>query len=1014
MSKLVICCFFILTVAAISFAGTTGKISGTVTDAKTGEKLVGVTVVIEGTKLGASTDLNGYFVVLNVPPGNYRVKASMVGYATTAVEDVRVNIDETTTLNLSLSEAAITTHEVTVVATRPVIEKDVSASTTNLSSSQIQSIPAVNVTAVIGLQAGVQGGLVIRGGGNDQTAFMVDGFTLRDERNNAPYTTISYTSVKDIQIQTGGFNAEYGDIRSGVVNVVTRDGSASHYTISLLTRIAPPQQQNFAGALNSTDFYYVRPYMDPAVAYYGTNNGAWNAYTQQQYPQFPGWINVSQQSMISGDSTKYLSPTAAQRLWEWQHRKDFSVLKPNYNIDASLGGPFPVLSKDLGNLRFWASYTSQQSMYMIPLATDAYRNYNGSLKLTSDVGPGMTLNLEGMLGQQTGTSSSNAGQPGIFQTSSGISSVLHQISYIDARMFTNDYWAPTKVNFNMVGARLSQMLSSSTYYDVTLREFGSQYHTDPGALRDTSRIYQFGNYYFTDEAPVGFWPYPSSAIDGMRMSVGMSTGRDTSKIAVYNARFDLTSQVDQYNQIKTGMEFNYTDNNVNYGTVDTYLPTGTSKSHWHTFPVRAALYLQDKLEFEGMIANLGVRMDYSHAGGLWYSIDNPYSLIFSGSDLIGLDTVSKAPTKDIIMVEPRLGVSFPVTVDSKLYFNYGHFYSMPDPNDLYLIRRLTGTNNVSLVANPNNPLPRTIAYELGFEQSLFNQFLIHIAGYYKDVSNETGTPSGLAIGSRSFGTAYQSADSKVNYTLYTPNYYEDIRGFEITISKDRGDWLQGFVDYTYMANSYGRFGFGNQYQSPADQRQFDITNYTDLYQTKPIPQPYARLNLDFFTPNWFGPNWNGIKPLADWHFNLLGNWQAGQWLTWSGGGQIPGIQYNVQWTDYINFDLRISRDFSIYGVDLNLFADIYNVFNFKYMSPYYGFYDYNDFIAYMMSLHLPASIAGDSTNRIFGYINTPGNDRPGDYQSSSKPYINMPNLWQLAFLNPRTVYYGIKLSYDIP
>jgi hypothetical protein len=103
---------------------------------------------------------------------------------------------------------------------------------------------------------------------------MVDGFTLRDERNNAPYTTISYTSIKDIQIQTGGFNAEYGDIRSGVVNVVTRDGSANHYTISLLTRIAPPQQQNFGGAFNSTDFYYVRPYMDPAVAYYGTNDGA--------------------------------------------------------------------------------------------------------------------------------------------------------------------------------------------------------------------------------------------------------------------------------------------------------------------------------------------------------------------------------------------------------------------------------------------------------------------------------------------------------------------------------------------------------------------------------------------------------------------------------------------------------------------------------------------------------------------------------------------------------------------
>lgn len=1007
MSKLVLCCLFSLTLIATSFAQTTGKIAGSVTDAATGEKMAGVTIAVEGTNLGSSTDINGYYVILNLTPGTYRLRASMVGYTPTIVENVRVSIDQTTEIDLKLSEAAVTTKEVTIVASRPVIQKDVSASTVNIAPSEVASIPTVSVVGAITLQAGIQSGLVIRGAGTDQTAFMVDGFTLRDERNNAAYTNISMTSVKDIQIQTGGFNAEYGDIRSGVVNVTTNSGSPEHYTISVLSRIAPPQAQNFGGPLNGLDFYYVRPYMDPAVAYYGTSDGAWDAKTQAQYPTFPGWIAISQQSLASGDSTQYLSPTAAQKLWEWQHRKDFSVLKPNYNIDASFGGPFPVVSKDLGNLRFWASYVTQQSMYMIPLATDAYENYNGSLKLSSDVGPGMALTLEGMLGQQSGTNSVNNGQPGIFQSSGGISNALSEVSYIDARMFTNDYWAPTKVNFNMVGAKFSHVINPSTFYEISLRETGSQYHTDPSALRDTAAVYQFGNYYFTDEAPVGWWAYPSTAIDGMRMSIGMSTSRDSSKLAVYNAKFDLTSQVDDHNQIKAGLEFNYTDNNVNYAVVEAYLPTGTSWSHWHTFPIRASLYLQDKIEFEGMIANLGVRVDDSHAGGEWYSIDNPYSLIFSGSDLTGLDTVSKAPTKDIIMVEPRLGISFPVTDNSKLYFNYGHFYSMPTPDDLYLIRRLTGTNNVSLVADPNAPLPRTIAYELGFEQAVLDQYLIHIAGYYKDVSDERTT------------TTYISADSKVDYSLYTSNLYEDIRGFEITLSKNSGDWLHGFINYTYMVTSSGQFGFSDQYQSPSDQRQYELSNYTDLYQTKPLPQPYARLNLDFFTPNWFGPNWSGIKPLADWHLNFLGNWQAGQWFTWSGGATIPGIQNNVEWTDYLDFDLRITRSFHIYGVDMDLFADIYNIFNYKYMNfPYgsnaYGFYNGLDFNAYMMSLHLPASIAGDANNPKLGYINTPGNDRPGDYQTASKPYIKMPDLWQLSVLNPRTVYYGIRFTYDIP
>ncbi len=1016
MRRLIACCFFVLMVTVAGFAQTTGKIAGVVTDASTGEKLVGVTIVVQGTTLGAATDLNGYYAILNLTPGTYTLKASMVGYAPTTIENVRVAIDQTTTIDLKMSESAITTHEVTIVAQRPVIQKDVSASTMNISPAQVASIPTVTVTGAVLLQAGIQSnasGLVIRGGGSDQTAFMVDGFTLRDARNNYAYTDISMTSVKDIQIQSGGFNAEYGDIRSGVVNVTTNSGSTNHYTIKFLGQIAPPQAQNFGGPINGLNTYFVRPYMDPAVAYFGTNDGAWDAKTQAHYPGFDGWIAESQKSLAAGDSAQFLSPLAAQKAWEWVHRKDFSILKPNYNIDASFGGPFPVLSKELGNLRFWASYVQQQSMYMIPLTTDAYTSYNGSLKLTSDLGPGMELYIEGMYGQQAGTSDSRAGGSGIFENSGTISDYMSSLgalggSYIDTRMFTDWYWNPTQVDFNMVGARFSHVINPSTYYEINVRESGSQYHTPLPPDRVDTPSPLFGNYFqFPNQFPFGYYPsapsYASYLSTFNNNGLGMSDSRDSSKLAEYNIKFDLTSQVDQHNQIKTGLEYDYTDNNVNYALIDSALTSNNNWSHWHTYPIRAAAYVQDKIEFEGMIANLGVRVDMSHAGGLWYNSDNPYSMIFSGADLIGLDTTSKSPTKYIFMVEPRLGVSFPVTTDSKLYFNYGHFYSMPSPNDLYLIQRLLGTKNVSLVADPNAPLPRTIAYELGFEQSAFNMFLLHIAGYYKDVSDERTT------------TAYISSNSLVDYSLYTGNLYEDIRGFEITLSKNRGDWLQGFVNYTYMVASSGRFGYAAQYQSPADQRTYDLNHYTDLYQTKPVPQPYAHLNLDFFTPRWLGPTWGGIKPLAHWHVDLLGQWTAGQWFTWTGGETIPGIQNNIQWKDYLDFDLKISRSFNFAGLEVDLFANIYNLFNYKYLSPFDGFGpNAIDYKAYMESLHLPAAVAGDATHEKLGYINTPGNDQPGDYQSSKKPYITMPYLWQMGMLNPRTFYYGISFSYDIP
>ena len=114
------------------------------------------------------------------------------------------------------------------------------------------------------------------------------------------------------------------------------------------------------------------------------------------------------------------------------------------------------------------------------------------------------------------------------------------------------------------------------------------------------------------------------------------------------------------------------------------------------------------------------------------------------------------------------------------------------------------------------------------------------------------------------------------------------------------------------------------------------------------------------------------------------------------------------------------------GVDLQLFADITNLFNYKYMTQY-GFVDANDYLAYMKSLHLPAEVFDER----FGYVNIPGDDRPGDYRSGpyipwdenasdsqkdewrkNKSYIDMPNQEYFAFLNPRDIYWGLKLSYE--
>ena len=155
MRKFLLLKILTLILATQITAATTGKIAGTIIDSKTKEPLIGVNVMLEGTTIGASTDVEGYFAILNVPPGRYTVKASYIGYTPATVTNVRVNIDQTTVVDISLNDEVLQTLEIYVVAEQPIVQKDVSSSRVNLNFEEIENLPVSNVSGVIGLQAGV-------------------------------------------------------------------------------------------------------------------------------------------------------------------------------------------------------------------------------------------------------------------------------------------------------------------------------------------------------------------------------------------------------------------------------------------------------------------------------------------------------------------------------------------------------------------------------------------------------------------------------------------------------------------------------------------------------------------------------------------------------------------------------------------------------------------------------------------------------------------------------------------
>ena len=217
-------------------AGTTGKLSGKIIDKETGEPLIGANVMIEGTVLGAATDVEGNYFILQIPPGTYKVRFSMIGYQTLVMDDVRLRVDLTTTLDGKLIQSAVGLEEVIVQAERPMIQTDVTYSQANISSEEVEMLPVEEFEDVLALQAGVVstgGEIHVRGGRGGEISYMVDGITVTDPYNSGMAVEIENNAIQELQFISGTFNAEYGQAMSGIVNIVTKDGDFYEYSGSI-------------------------------------------------------------------------------------------------------------------------------------------------------------------------------------------------------------------------------------------------------------------------------------------------------------------------------------------------------------------------------------------------------------------------------------------------------------------------------------------------------------------------------------------------------------------------------------------------------------------------------------------------------------------------------------------------------------------------------------------------------------------------------------------------------------
>ncbi len=251
-------CFSLFSFCSLAQAGTTGRLAGRVTDNQK-EGLPGANVILVGTTLGAVTDLDGYYSVLNIPPGTYRVQFSFVGYSTVVVENVLIFTNNTTTQNAELAEETIAGEEVVVIAQRPVVETNLTSSVATVTREDIAKLPVQELNDVVNLQAGVVEGH-IRGGRLGEVQYQINGVTVNNSYDNTSTLRVDRSLLQEVQVISGTFDAEYGQAMSGVVNAVLKSGSekfdfsseafASDYVFSNSKRIVddkfePLTQQNY-------------------------------------------------------------------------------------------------------------------------------------------------------------------------------------------------------------------------------------------------------------------------------------------------------------------------------------------------------------------------------------------------------------------------------------------------------------------------------------------------------------------------------------------------------------------------------------------------------------------------------------------------------------------------------------------------------------------------------------------------------------------------------------------------
>lgn len=661
----------------VSQAGTTGKIAGKVTDSATGEELAGANVFIQGTNFGAAADLDGNFVIIGIPPGKYEVIASYISYRDKHFKDIRVNIDKTTKLEISLDpETLELDEEIVVFAERTLVKKDLTSTEATIDNETLEVLPVENMSEVVNLQAGVVDGH-FRGGRTGEVLYMINGIPVNDVYSGTNTIEIQNSSIQEINIISGTFNAEYGQAMSGVVNVVTKEGGRNlTFDLNAYTGSIATANDDIFWNENYSPFYNLQGSLD-------------------------GPLNLISDKLSFFASARYQYDNGhifGKDVFEpSDHTEDFLLVdEPEQRTFISHGKEYTFTEETARQVIDDAETVSMNKSLLL----------NGNVKLTYRATVSDKINLESFLQKQEWRQYDHN-----FRLNPDGSYKYFQTSYNNSLSW-NHVFNPTTFS----DVHVSHFYTEFDQY-VYESPFDERYVLKE-RLQDTgaNAFYSGGQQMWNFTRSTNTVLFKADVTSQVNFYNQVKLGAEIKRHALKMYEFEVIPEIEERIAPRSSFQNNKYSHN----------------------PLDFAFYLQNKFEYEDLVVNAGVRYDYFDPdANTILTFDDPTEAEqkkASPSQQVSPRFGLAYPISESGVIHVSYGHFFQVP-------NYFYLYTNPefdiDPLQGSVSDPPQSLRNT--VGNAELKPQKTVIYEVGLQQALGNLFGLTLTVFFKDYRNLLGT-----------------------------------------------------------------------------------------------------------------------------------------------------------------------------------------------------------------------------------------------------------------------------------